>query len=107
VTTIEDLDFAVATAEPWHLRLYIAGQSPMSLRAFANLKALCEEHLAGRYTIEVIDLIEQPALARTDDILAIPTLVRSRPAPLRKIRGDLSSRERVLSALRLQPSAAS
>jgi circadian clock protein KaiB len=79
----------------------------MSLRAFANLKVLCEERLAGRYTIEIIDLIDQPALARTDDILAIPTLVRSRPAPLRKIRGDLSNRERVLSALRLQPELSS
>jgi circadian clock protein KaiB len=103
VTTIEDL--AVDVAEHWHLRLYIAGQSPKSLRAFANLKALCEEYLPGRHTIEVIDLIEQPALAREDDILAIPTLVRHLPAPLRKIRGDLSNRERVLSALRLQPSS--
>jgi circadian clock protein KaiB len=107
VTTVEDLDVAVATAEPWHLRLYIAGQSPMSLRAFANLKALCEEHLTARYTIEIIDLVEQPALARADDIVAIPTLVRSRPPPLRKIRGDLSNRERVLSALRLQPGLSS
>jgi circadian clock protein KaiB len=103
MTTIEDLE--VDVAEHWHLRLYIAGQSPKSLRAFANLKALCEDHLTGRYTIEIIDLVERPSLARTDDILAIPTLVRDLPAPLRKIRGDLSNRERVLSALRIQPSS--
>ena len=66
-------------AEVWHLRLYVAGQSPKSLRAFANLKTLCEEHLPGRYEIEVIDLVEQPSLARSDDILAIPTLVRRLP----------------------------
>ena len=89
--------------EVWHLRLYVAGQSPKSLYAFANLKALCEEHLAGRHEIEVIDLVEQPSLARSDGILAIPTLVRRLPAPLRKIIGDLSSTERVLVGLRLQP----
>ena len=87
----------------WYLRLYVAGQSPKSLRAFANLKELCEEHLSGRYAIEVIDLIEYPSLARSDDILAIPTLVRRLPAPLRKIIGDLSDTERVLVGLRLKP----
>lgn len=92
---------AAAETEVWHLRLYVAGQSPKSLRAFANLKELCEEHLAGRYEIEVIDLIEDPALARSDDILAIPTLVRRLPSPLRKIIGDLSNTERVLVGLRL------
>jgi circadian clock protein KaiB len=92
-----------AEGETWQLRLYVAGQSPKSLRAFANLKELCEEHLPGRYEIEVIDLIEHPALARSDDILAIPTLVRRLPAPLRKIIGDLSDTERVLVGLRLQP----
>jgi circadian clock protein KaiB len=86
----------------WQLRLYVAGQSPKSLRAFANLKALCEEHLAGRYEIEIIDLVEHPSLARSDDILAIPTLVRHLPVPLRKIIGDLSNTERVLVGLRLQ-----
>jgi circadian clock protein KaiB len=86
----------------WDLRLYVAGQSPRSLRAFANLKSLCEEHLADRYAIEIVDLIEQPSRARNDDILAIPTLVRRRPAPSRKIIGDLSDRERVLGGLRLQ-----
>jgi circadian clock protein KaiB len=75
------------------------------LHAFANLKNLCEEHLAGHYEIEVIDLVEQPSLARGDDILAIPTLVRRLPPPLRKIIGDLSDTERVLVGLRLRPSS--
>jgi circadian clock protein KaiB len=88
--------------EVWQLRLYVAGQSPKSLRAFANLKTLCEEHLAGHYEIEVIDLVEHPELARSDDILAIPTLVRSLPAPMRKIIGDLSNTERVLVGLRVR-----
>jgi circadian clock protein KaiB len=94
---------AVETDEVWHLRLYVAGQSPKSLRAFANLKDLCDEHLAGRYEIEVIDLVEHPALARADDVLAIPTLVRRLPAPLQKIIGDLSNTERVLVGLRIEP----
>jgi circadian clock protein KaiB len=85
----------------WHLRLYVAGQSPASLDAFANLKRLCEEHLAGRYEIEIVDLIEQPTRARSDDVVAIPTLVRHLPAPTRRIIGDLSNTERVLSHLRL------
>jgi circadian clock protein KaiB len=88
--------------EVWYLRLYIAGQSPKSLRAFANLKTLCEEHLAGHYELEIIDLVEEPALARSDDILAIPTLVRRLPVPLRKIIGDLSNTERVLVGLRVE-----
>jgi circadian clock protein KaiB len=92
----------VGTDEVWYLRLYVAGQSPKSLRAFANLKTLCEEHLAGHYELEIIDLVEQPALARSDDILAIPTLVRRLPPPLRKIIGDLSNTERVLVGLRLE-----
>lgn len=87
----------------WLLRLYVAGQSPKSLNALANLKALCEEHLAGRYEIDVVDLVEHPSLARSDDILAIPTLVRRMPEPLRKIIGDLSNTERVLVGLRIQP----
>jgi circadian clock protein KaiB len=96
------------TADPagdgrWLLRLYVAGQSPNSLRAFANLTTLCEEHLAGHYEIEVVDLAEDPSLARSDDILAIPTLVRRLPAPLRKIIGDLSNTQRVLIGLRLEP----
>jgi circadian clock protein KaiB len=95
----------IGDAEVWHLRLYIAGQSPKSLCAFANLKNLCDERLAGRYEIEVIDLVEHPSLARSDDILAIPTLVRRRPPPLRKIIGDLSNTERVLGSLQLQPAS--
>jgi circadian clock protein KaiB len=87
----------------WYLRLYVAGQSPKSLHALANLKQLCEEYLAGHYEIEVIDLIENPSLARGDDILAIPTLVRRLPEPLRRIIGDLSNTERVLVGLRLLP----
>ncbi|MEY2590587.1 MAG: circadian clock protein KaiB [Acidimicrobiaceae bacterium] len=91
--------------ELWSLRLYIAGQSPNSLHAFANLTSLCNEHLAGRYDIEVIDLVEEPALARGDDIVAIPTLVRRSPLPVRKIIGDLSDTERVLVGLRLRPAS--
>jgi len=101
--TVDDVAAADAVSECWYLRLYVAGQSPKSLHAFANLKQLCEEHLAGRYEIEVIDLVEHPSLARSDDILAIPTLVRRLPAPLQKIIGDLSDTERVLVGLRIQP----
>ena len=89
--------------EYWHLCLYVAGQSSKSLRASANLTRLCEEHVHGRYEIEVIDLVEHPALARTADILAIPTLVRRLPEPVRKFIGDLSDPERVLVELRLRP----
>ena len=89
--------------EFWELRLYVAGQTPKSLTAFANLKKLCEEHLEGKYRIEVIDLIENPTLARGDQILAIPTLVRKLPQPLKKIIGDLSNTERVLVGLDLRP----
>ena len=85
----------------FQLRLYVAGQTPKSLQAFANLKKICEEHLKGRYQIEVIDLIENPQLAKGDQILAIPTLVRKIPEPLRKIIGDLSNTERVLVGLDL------
>ena len=92
--------------EIWNLRLYIAGQSPKSLNAVANLKALCEEHLPGRYEIEIVDLVEDPSRARTDDILAIPTLVRRLPAPLRKIIGDLSNFDRVIVGLRVLPERA-
>ena len=85
----------------WHLRLYVADGSPKSLRALTNLKTLCEEHLAGRYEIEIIDLVKQPMLARSDDIVAIPTLVRSLPEPIRKIIGDLSNTDRVLLSLQV------
>ncbi len=87
--------------KPWYLRLYVAGQSPKSLLALANLTRICEAHLAGHYEIEVIDLVERPALAQADDILAIPTLVRRSPAPVRKIIGDLSNTDRVLIGLHL------
>jgi len=89
--------------ELWELRLYVAGQTPKSLEAFANLKKLCEEHLAGNYRIEVIDLLENPRLARGDQILAVPTLVRKLPEPVKKIIGDLSNTERVLVGLDLRP----
>ena len=99
---MNELDVLVG-AEVWRLRLYVAGQSPKSLRAFANLKTFCEEHLPGRYEIEIVDLVQQPELARSDDIVAIPTLVRRLPIPLRKVIGDLSNSERVLVGLGLQP----
>jgi circadian clock protein KaiB len=85
--------------EIWKLRLYVAGQTPKSIRAFANLKVLCEEHLKGRYRIEVIDLMENPQLARGDQIIAVPTLIRKLPQPVRKIIGDLSDSVRVLVGL--------
>ncbi len=89
------------TAE-WDLWLYVAGQTPRSVVAFANLKKLCEEHLAGRYHIEVVDLMENPQLAKGDQILAVPTLVRKLPEPIKKIIGDLSQTERVLVGLNLR-----
>lgn len=88
----------------WDLRLYVAGQTVKSVTAFANLKRLCEEHLAGKYRIEVIDLLENPQLAKGDQIIALPTLVRKLPPPIRKIIGDLSNTERVLVGLQLRPS---
>lgn len=91
--------------ERWTLRLYVAGQTPRSLTAFANLKKICEEHLQGRYQIEVIDLMVNPALAKDDQILALPTLVRKLPEPVKKIIGDLSNTERVLVGLDLRPRA--
>lgn len=94
-------------SELWELRLYVAGQTPKSVKAFANLKRICEEHLQGRYTIEVIDLIKNPKLAQGDQILAIPTLVRNLPEPMRKIIGDLSDTERVLVGLDLRSQTAS
>ncbi len=87
----------------WNLRLYVAGQTPRSLTAFRNLKQICEEYLKGEYYIEVIDLMENPTLARGDQILAVPTLVRKLPHPIRKIIGDLSNTERVLVGLDIQP----
>ncbi len=87
----------------WELRLYVAGQTPKSLTAFANLKKICEEHLKGSYRIEVIDLMKNPQLAAGDQILAVPTLVRKLPVPVRKIIGDLSNTERVLIGLDMRP----
>jgi circadian clock protein KaiB len=84
------------------LRLYVAGQTPKSIRAFANLRKICDEHLAGRYRIEVIDLLEDPQLGRGDQILALPTLVRRLPQPIKRIIGDLSNTERVLVGLDLR-----
>jgi circadian clock protein KaiB len=83
----------------YNLRLYVAGQTPKSLAAIANLKSICETHLAGRYAVEVIDLVEQPGLALMDQILALPTLVRRLPTPIKRIIGDLSKTERVLLGL--------
>jgi circadian clock protein KaiB len=87
----------------WNLRLYVAGQTPRSVTAFRNLKDICEEYLKGQYHIEVVDLMENPTLARGDQILAVPTLVRKLPQPIRKIIGDLSNTERVLVGLDIQP----
>ena len=92
--------------ESWRLKLYVAGQTPKSLAAISNLKRICEEHIAERYTIEVIDLLERPQLAREDEVFAIPTLVRQLPPPLRKIIGDLSDTERVLVGLQIVPAPA-
>lgn len=91
--------------EMWMLRLYVAGHTPKSLAAFENLKRFCEEHLAGRYEIEVVDLLQHPQLAEGDQIVAIPTLVRKLPEPMRKIIGDLSNTERTLVGLNLEPRA--
>ncbi len=96
-----------AKPEQIELRLYIAGQTPKSLLALSNLKNICEAHLRGKYQIEIIDLVKTPQLARGDQILAIPTLVRNLPMPIRKIIGDLSNTERVLVGLDLRPGEAS
>jgi circadian clock protein KaiB len=90
-------------AEHYELRLYVAGQSPRSVRAIENLRLFCDEHLAGRYSVEVIDLTLNPTLARSDEIIAVPTLVRKLPEPIRKIIGDLSDTEKVLVGLQLLP----
>jgi circadian clock protein KaiB len=94
------------TDATWNLRLYVAGQTPKSLAAIGNLKRICDEHLAGRCTVEVIDLLVQPQLAAGDQILALPTLVRRLPPPLKRIIGDLSSTERVLVGLDIRPRGA-
>ncbi len=89
--------------ETWNLRLYVAGQTPRAIKAFENLRRICEEHLHGIYQIEVIDLLQSPQLARGDQIVAVPTLVRKLPTPVRKIIGDLSNTEKVLVGLDLRP----
>ena len=89
----------IAIPGHYNLRLYVAGQTPKSLSAIANLKAICEEHLAGRYTVEVIDLLQSPQLAAGDQILAVPTLVRHLPPPIKRVIGNLSDTERVLVGL--------
>ena len=89
--------------EKWVLRLYVAGQTPNCVKAFSNLKKICEQHLNGRYTIEVIDLLKTPELAKGDQITAIPTLIRKLPPPIRKIVGNLSKTDRVLVGLDLKP----
>jgi circadian clock protein KaiB len=91
------------TRETWNLRLYVAGKTPRAVMAFENLERICEEHLAGMYTIEVIDLLKSPQLAKGDQIIAVPTLVRKLPVPVRKIIGDLSNKEKVLIGLDLKP----
>lgn len=100
MTADRDLD---SSDETWKLRLYVAGQTAKSLTAFANLKRICEEHLPGKYQIEIVDLLKNPTLAKGDQILAVPTLVRKLPQPIRKIIGDLSNTERVLVGLDVRP----
>jgi circadian clock protein KaiB len=90
---------ASATAAEWELRLYIAGQTQKSLKALANLRRICEDHLKGKYRIEVVDLLKDPQLAERDQVVAIPTLVRKLPEPIKKIIGDLSNEHRVLVGL--------
>src|SRR5690606_4637156 len=99
---VESQHTAEANSAEYVLRLYVAGQSARSVKAIANLKRVCEEHLQGRYAIEVVDLLEQPQLARGDQILAVPTLVLKLPEPVRKVVGDLSDTARVLVGLDLR-----
>ncbi|MBA3459559.1 MAG: circadian clock protein KaiB [Deltaproteobacteria bacterium] len=102
-TATANRNAAKAASSEYLLRLYVAGQTPKSLQAFANLKEICERHLKGRYQIEVVDLIENPALARGHQILALPAVVRQLPPPVKKIIGDFSNAERVLVGLDLRP----
>jgi circadian clock protein KaiB len=89
-------------SEIWELRLYVAGQTPKSIKAFSNLKKICEEYLHGQYRIEVIDLLENPKLAKQDQIVALPTLVRKLPEPIKTIIGDLSNKEKILLGFNVQ-----
>ncbi len=99
----QDLDKIKACSDVWNLTLYVAGQTPKSMEAFANLKDLCETHLDENYIIEVIDLVQNPELAKENNILAIPTLVRKLPEPLKKIIGSLANEEKVLVGLDIKP----
>jgi len=103
VTAKKAIRKASAATARWDLRLYVAGHTVRAVAAFANLQKICEEHLPGKYRIEVIDLLKQPQLAKGDQILAVPTLVRKLPEPVRKIIGDLSDTEKVLVGLDLRP----
>ena len=104
MTNAENNEIApVIDENKWMLRLYVAGQTPKAITAYANLKKICEEHLQGSYQIEVIDLLVNPTLAKDDQILALPTLVRKLPEPIKKIIGDLSNTERVLVGLDIRP----
>ncbi|MEJ5990160.1 circadian clock KaiB family protein [Ramlibacter sp. PS3R-8] len=101
---VRSIKGAAAAGKPeWQLRLYVAGSTPRSVAALENLQQLCETHLAGRYSIEIVDLLVHPQLAAGDQILAVPTLVRKFPEPIRKIIGDLSNEEKVLVGLDVQP----
>jgi circadian clock protein KaiB len=106
----QSLEALAATAVPdpdvWELRLYVAGKTARSVAAFENLTKLCQEHLAGKYKIEVVDLLVHPQLAKGDQIVALPTLVRKLPEPIRKVIGDLSNAERTLVGLQLRPGKA-
>lgn len=99
----EEASTGAADPDVWELRLYVAGKTARSVAAFENLTRLCEEHLAGKYRIEVVDLLRHPQLAKGDQIVAIPTLVRKLPQPIRKVIGDLSNVERTLVGLQLRP----
>ncbi len=104
INSREAFEQAIAAADDEHylLRLYIAGATPRSTQAIASIKAFCEEHLEGRYELEVIDIYQQPSLAQGEQIIAVPTLIKSLPPPLRKLVGDMSSEERVLFGLDLR-----
>jgi len=102
-STLRAVAASLGAAERWELRLYVAGHTPKSLAAFANLKRICETHLRGKYRIEVIDLMVNPELARADQIVAIPTLIRKLPPPVKRIIGDLSNKERTLVGMELVP----
>ena len=101
--TLDELAASSGNPEVWELRLYVAGKTPKSVAAIENLKAICEQHLEGKYQIEIVDLMLHPQLAKGDQIVAIPTLVRKLPQPIRKVIGDLSNVERALVGLQLRP----